>query len=182
MLPPAIQAHLNMHKTKLEERATVKNEGRIWWRYSRPMHKEYYQYHKIWCSYRAKNNTFCLDETSDFIGLTNTTVIFDTDPAQYDIKYVLALLNSKVLNYRYKSIGKQTGSGVFEYFENQVSKLPIPKVEKEAQQPFIDKVDAIIAAKQNGEAASQLERELDTMVYALYGLEEEEITLIEAAT
>ncbi len=182
MLPPEIQAYLSMHKLKLEERATVKNEGRVWWRYSRPMHKDYYYNSKIWCSYRSKNNTFCLDETSDFIGLTNTTVIFDTNPMQYDIKYVLALLNSKVLNYRYKSIGKQTGGGVFEYFENQVSKLPIPKIEKNAQQPFIDKVNAIMQAKQNGADTSQLEQELDEMIYALYGLKEDEIEIIEKST
>lgn len=41
-LPQSIQKHLNEHKQSLKDRATVKNEGRIWWRYSRPMHKEYY--------------------------------------------------------------------------------------------------------------------------------------------
>lgn len=71
-LPAEIQTHLITHQDKLSKRATVKNEGRIWWRYSRPMHKDYYQHHKIWCSYRAKENTFCFDESADFIGLTNT--------------------------------------------------------------------------------------------------------------
>ncbi len=85
-LPAGIQAHLMAHKAKLEARAEIKrNSSRMWWKYSFPMHKEYYQHAKIWCSYRAKSNTFCLDETSDFIGLTNTTVIFDTNPELVDI-------------------------------------------------------------------------------------------------
>ncbi len=128
-LPISIQNYLLENRDFLENRATVKNEGRIWWRYSRPMHKNFYNLNKIWCSYRAKENIFCFDDTKEYIGLTNTTVIFDTND-ELDLKYLLALLNSKTLNFRYKSIGKQTGSGVYEYFENGVGKLPIPKIPK----------------------------------------------------
>lgn len=45
-LPVPIQSHLKKYKDDLENRATVKNEGRIWWRYSRPMHKEFYNLKK----------------------------------------------------------------------------------------------------------------------------------------
>ncbi|HMS27068.1 MAG TPA: Eco57I restriction-modification methylase domain-containing protein [Burkholderiaceae bacterium] len=178
-LPKNIQLHLEAHKTKLENRATVKNEGRAWWRYSRPMHKDYYGNAKIWCSYRAKENTFCLDETSEFIGLTNTTAIFATNK-DIDIKYALALLNSKVLNFRYKSIGKQTGNGIFEYFENQVSKLPIPVITETAQKPFISKVNSILKAKSKGADTYELEQEIDDMVYRLYGLTYDEVKTVES--
>jgi hypothetical protein len=57
----------------------------------------------------------------------------------------LALLNSKLLNFRYKSIGKQTGGGSFEYFPNGVGKLPIPAVDKSKQQPFIDLTDKMLS-------------------------------------
>jgi len=49
------------------------------------------------------------------------------------------------LNYRYKSIGKQTGGGVFEYFANGVGKLPIPVIDLVAQQPFIDLADRMLS-------------------------------------
>ena len=143
-LPDSIKEHLLKNKSILEERATCKNEGRVWWRYSRPMHKEYYHLNKIWCSYRSKTNEFILDESTDYIGLTNTTVIFGDNP-NISLKYLLALLNSSTLNFRYKSIGKQTGSGVYEYFENGVGKLPIPEIPLEAQQPFIDLADKMLS-------------------------------------
>ena len=79
-LDECIKKHLLQNRNILENRATVKNEGRPWWKYSRPMHKEYYKYDKIWCSYRAKQNIFALDTTSECIGLTNTVTIFDTNP------------------------------------------------------------------------------------------------------
>ncbi|MEZ4606614.1 MAG: hypothetical protein R2865_07410 [Deinococcales bacterium] len=43
------------------------------------------------------------------------------------------MLNSQVLNFRYRAIGgigKLTGKGMFEYFENQVGDLPIANLNK----------------------------------------------------
>lgn len=207
-LPQSIQNHLLENKEFLENRATVKNEGRVWWRYSRPMHKEFYGKNKLWCSYRAKENIFCFDDTTEYIGFTNTTVIFDTNE-NLDLKYLLALLNSKALNFRYKSIGKQTGSGVYEYFENGIGKLPIPEIDKEKQQPFIKLVDEILESKQKTKdykilldealhvnnfdreiklkkeieilekQVIECEQKIDAMVYELYGLSEDEVKIVE---
>lgn len=179
-LPESIQDHLLAHRDILEKRATVINEGRTWWRYSRPMHKEYYNLDKIWCSYRAKENIFCFDNTCDYIGLTNTTVIFDTNE-NIDLKYLLALLNSKVLNFRYKSIGKQTGSGIYEYFENGVGKLPIPLIDIKDQKLYIDISNRIIESKKLNNNTDDLEKTLDNMIYDLYHIDEMEREIIESS-
>ncbi|SMP86618.1 Type I restriction enzyme R protein N terminus (HSDR_N) [Epsilonproteobacteria bacterium SCGC AD-308-E02] len=203
-LPSSIQKHLLENRDFLENRATVKNEGRIWWRYSRPMHKELYPLNKIFCSRRAFDNAFVIDCNNNYLAFSNMTTIFDTND-DFDLKYLLALLNSKVLNFRYKSIGKQTGGGSYEYFPNGVGKLPIPKISKEQQAPFINLVDTIISSKEKivkykkhidslnavekieiKEEIEKLEslilnseNEIDTLVYALYGLSEDEIKIVE---
>jgi len=190
-LPVPIQNHLNENRKILKGRATVKNEGRIWWRYSRPMHKEYYDLPKIWCSYRSKENAFIIDESNDFIGLTNTTVIFGTNE-DYSLKYLLALLNSKLLTFRYKSIGKQTGNGVYEYFANGIGKLPIPKADKKTQAKISELVDKIQELKQkeadekNQQLKTMISRQIegidkaiDVAVYELYNLTEDEIKVVE---
>jgi hypothetical protein len=144
-LPSSVQEQLEKHRKKLAGRAEIKrNENSEWWKYTFPLHKEYYHLPKIWCSYRSKNNAFILDETDDYIGLTNTTVIFGTN-SEYSLKYLLALLNSTLLTFRYKSIGKQTGGGVFEYFANGVGKLPIPQISLSEQQPLIDLADRMLS-------------------------------------
>jgi type I restriction-modification system DNA methylase subunit len=190
-LPKIIHEHLLENRATLGKRATVKNEGRIWWRYSRPMHKEFYHLNKIWCSYRSKNNAFVLDESQDFIGLTNTTVIFDTNQ-NYKLKYILALLNSTLLNCRYKSIGKQTGGGVYEYFENGIGKLPIPEISIDEQKAFIDLVDMMMLIQKQlhlaktesdkkiyQQKADIIDEQIDKLVYELYGLTEKEIKIVE---
>ena len=181
-LDQSVKNHLLNNREVLENRATVKNEGREWWKYSRPLHKEFYHLNKLWCSYRGKNNCFAYDDTKQYIGLTNTTVIFDTNP-EINIKYLLALLNSTTLNFRYKSIGKQTGGGVYEYFENGIGKLPIPNISKIQQQPFIELANKIISLKKYDPKSdtTYYEKQINKIVYNLYGLNEEEIKIIEEA-
>jgi type I restriction-modification system DNA methylase subunit len=143
--PASIQNHLLTNRNFLENRADKKRRSTSkWWNYTFAMHKDFYKLNKIWCSYRGNSNAFFLDESSDYIGLTNTTVIFENNP-NVSIKYILALLNSKLLNYRYKSIGKQTGGGVFEYFANGVGKLTIPLILLTAQESFVLIVEKIIS-------------------------------------
>jgi len=182
--------YLNI-KIFLENRADKKRRKTAkWWNYSFPMHKEYYHLDKIWCSYRAKENIFCFDDTKEYIGLTNTTVIFDTND-NLDLKYLLALLNSKVLTFRYKSIGKQTGNGVYEYFENGVGKLPILAIDNEKQKPFINLVDQMLETQKKLHSAQTdsdkkfykqksniLDKQIDKLVYGLYELNDEEIKII----
>jgi hypothetical protein len=178
----SIKEHLYANKQFLENRATVKNEGRLWWKYSRPMHKEYYKYDKIWCSYRGTHNCFGLDTTGEFIGFTNTTVIFATN-ATINIKYILALVNSKLLEYYHKTNNKQTGGGVFEYFPNTVEKYPIPEISFVEQEKFIKLVDKILEQKGNdiSNNITVYETEIDNLVYQLYGLTPEEIALVESS-
>ena len=119
------------------------------------------------------------------------TVIFDTNE-KFDLKYILALLNSKLLTFRYKSLGKQTGNGIYEYFPNGISKLPIPEIPLKEQKPFIELADKMMEL--NKELAScktpkeekllkiQIEKtdgKIDQLVYELYDLTEEEISIIE---
>jgi hypothetical protein len=110
-----------------------------------------------------------LDETGECIGLTNTTVIFDTN-RNYPLKYLLALLNSRLLTFRYQSIGKQTGGGIFEFFANGIGKLPIPSASAKQQAPIIALVSCIMAAKRMGETviADFVDHLIDACVFELY--------------
>jgi hypothetical protein len=191
-LPVSIQNHLNDNRKTLKGRADKKRRPSApWWNYTFPMHKEYYHLPKIWCSYRSKENAFVLDETSNYIGLTNTTVIFGTNH-DYSLKYLLALLNSRLLTFRYKSIGKQTGNGIFEYFSNGIGKLPVPKANKKTQDKIVLLVDKILelkqkkAAEKNQQLKTMISRQIygvdkaiDTAVYGLYNLTEDEIKVVE---
>jgi len=152
-LPEPIQLHLEANKQVLSNRADKKRRAKSkWWNYTFPMHKEHYHMPKLICSRRAHNNAFVLDNVFDYLPFSNMTVLFCTNEA-YRPEYLLALLNSKLLDFRYKSMGKQTGGGSFEYFPNGVSKLPIADASPQQQQSLADKALGMI----------QLNSELDKM-------------------
>jgi hypothetical protein len=159
-LPISIQSHLNKHADILKKRATVSYEGRPWWRYSRPMHKEYYHLPKLICSRRAFDNIFVFDGSFEYMCFSNMTAIFCTNDA-YLPEFVLALLNSKLLNFRYKSIGKQTGGGSFEYFPNGLQKLPIADATPAQQESIAQKAIEMIKANK------ELQKKLSSALHYL---------------
>jgi hypothetical protein len=169
-LPQTIREYLLGHQDILKKRADKKRRTTSkWWNFTFAMHKELYGNQKIWCSYRSNSNIFCLDETKEYIGLTNTTVVFNTNN-NIEFKYILALLNSQVLTYRYSYIGKQTGNGLFEYFENGIRKLPIHVCNHQIQQIIVKIVDYIRLLKVNNSKLTYtyLEQLIDCLVYELY--------------
>ena len=133
---PQARGYLEEHREILEERAAFKRGDCDWWRFTWPLHKERYNAPKIITPYIAPENRFALDATTEFISLTDTTVIFAEDSSP-DLRYLLALLNSKLLNFRYRFIGKAKDYR-YEYFENGIAKIPIHLTDEATTQDLIN--------------------------------------------
>lgn len=177
-LDPAARNYLLSHEDTLRNRADKKRrKSAKWWTFTFPMHIEHYNKDKIWCSYRSPENRFCLDQTGQLIGLTNTTVIFNSNDS-LDFRWLLALLNSECLNFRYRYIGKKTGSGLLEYFENGVSKIPIRLAPEKSQGILGVLVEYVIYLKHEKKRllSSYFEQLIDGLVYELYFPEEIQAT------
>ncbi|MBS1529805.1 MAG: class I SAM-dependent DNA methyltransferase [Bacteroidetes bacterium] len=100
-----------------------------------------------------------------------------------DGKYLLALLNSKLLFYLlYRESNKFRGGYITctkQYFEN----LPIKIISPLMQLPLVERVNSILDIKSRSlkTDTSVIESEIDQLVYQLYGLTEEEIKIVEGA-
>lgn len=116
------------------------------------------------------------------------TVLLDriyylTSKKQDDDKYVLGVLNSKLINYwfeYYYSTTKVRGN-YFDLNGNQIKSIPIAKASIQQKMNLSKIVDIILKTKKSNPHAdtSSLESEIDRLVYDLYGLTEEEIAIIE---
>ena len=95
-----------------------------------------------------------------------------------DLKYLTAVLNSKVVAFWLKNKGKMQGQN-YQLDKEPLLEIPIFKPAENQQQPFINLVDKILAEKKAGNDTRALEREIDLLVYGLYGLSDEEIKIIE---
>lgn len=134
-LPETVRDYLENNREVLSSRASAERGTCEWYALQHPR-KEDGRNHfepKILAPYRAPKNRFSVDETGLLAGIQDTTAIY-LGPKDLDWTYALsAILNSKVLDFRYRAlggIGKLTGKGMFEYFENQIRKLPIPPQEE----------------------------------------------------
>jgi adenine-specific DNA-methyltransferase len=114
--------------------------------------------------------------------MNNLHVITQNNDNNLSLKYLLALLNSKLLDYYHYLLNPEKGEALAEIKKENVAKLPIKVITDQQQKPFIKLVDQILKIKQSDPNAdtSQLEREIDLLVYELYGLTEEEIKIVEA--
>jgi hypothetical protein len=101
----------------------------------------------------------------------------------YHPHYVLGVLNSKITTWYYRANTDEEGKVFAQIKIELLRKVPIPTADQDEQRPIIRLVEKITAAKQrDGEAdTSTFEREIDKLVYALYGLTPEEIQLVEGS-
>jgi hypothetical protein len=96
---------------------------------------------------------------------------------QMDLCYLLGILNSKYASVLLSNLR----GGDYHIYPEHLRNLPIPLVDKERQKPIIALVNKILSAKkENTEAdTTELEGQIDELVYRLYGLEGEEIGVVE---
>jgi adenine-specific DNA-methyltransferase len=138
--------------------------------------KEFVSEKIIWLEISDRGN-FTID--SDGMYLNNSAYFI----SGHSLKYLVAVLNSKLCDFYFFQKTAVIAGGRKRYTKQYVEQNPIPIITEKEQQPFIDKVDQILTLKKDNPAAdtSALEREIDVMVYALYGLTEEEIKIVEGS-
>ncbi|OGW06461.1 MAG: hypothetical protein A2Z59_08370 [Nitrospinae bacterium RIFCSPLOWO2_02_39_17] len=193
---PNINKFLILHKKELSERNEVRKGGYPWYRLERPREKSVYESsEKLVVPYRAENNRFAYDNQQGFNDGGGTYAIVLKDSITISLKYILGILNSKLMNWYYGFIGKPKGKSR-EYFNEPMSKIPIRTIdfnkpsEKAIHDKLVSLVDRIIELhkKKNSLPPSaereRIEREIaftdekiDDIVYGLYGITEEELKI-----
>jgi hypothetical protein len=133
-----------------------------------------------------------LDTNGRYLDKTVHLIISKNDFSWVDLKFVLGLLNSSLMNYLYTDIAQEREGRQFAQVKTTyIKKLPIKILDATEQKPFIDLVDKILFITQdddylqNPDKQAQVEkykRQIDKMVYELYGLTEEEIKIVEGET
>ncbi|TAG51379.1 MAG: hypothetical protein EAZ29_09765 [Runella slithyformis] len=117
-------------------------------------------------------------------------IILDNEVGDIHLKVLLGILNSKLATfYHFNSSPKATKGAFPKILVGDIQNFPLPKsISSAEQQPFIVLVDAILLAKQRNNSTlnnsitqhptTDLEAQIDELVYALYGLTEEEIAVV----
>jgi len=170
---PAIHAHFESLREKLINRY---DQGKYFWELRACAYWEEFQQPKIIYPDIAQGTEFSFDDSGYFLG--NTSYLLPTEEM-----WILGLLNSKAVFWFYTKTSTQIRGGFVRFIAQYVSQIPIPSI-KPAQKASISKlVNQILATKRTNPDAtvSDLEDDIDQMVYLLYGLTPEEIKIVEGA-
>ena len=108
--------------------------------------------------------SYAIVEDNSFINAPSPMIV----PAS---RYLLAILNSKLADYFIRQLGVTRNGGYFEYKPMFIEQLPVPQC-----------LDDSILKEINTNATIKNEKIIDTIVYSLYGLNDEEIQYIEKGT
>lgn len=108
-----------------------------------------------------------------------------------NLKFILGLLNSKISKWYMQNLAYSLSEGAQRWIKQYVEQIPLPPITKENQplaDQIVQKVQEILTLTQSPDfetsqekqqKVKELEREIDQLVYKLYGLTEEEIKVIE---
>jgi len=175
---PVIYKYLKQYQENLEIR---QDKGDHWSNLRNCAYLDEFEKEKILYQEISYKSSFSWDNNKMFVN-QSCYIISNAN------KYVLSLLNSKLINNYFRLISQTLGNGAFRWIKQYVEQIPIPKISLTEQKSFIELVDCILAITKDDDylenpakqtRVHDYERQIDQMVYKLYGLTEEEIKIVE---
>jgi adenine-specific DNA-methyltransferase len=172
---PEISSYLEKQKAKLSQRAIIKegliNKTKCWYEYQQINKTVEYNTEYIIYPNVSFGNNFTLTKGA-VIDMTGFLI-------KSNSRYLLAILNSKLIAFLMNIWSISRRGGYLEYKVQYIEKIPIKNISEKEQKPFIELVEKILAGRKNDNDTTELENQIDQLVYQLYGLTEEEIKIIE---
>ena len=182
---PSIYAHLSNFKEALEKRW---DKGNYWYELRACAYYDLFDKPKIVWGNLTTKSSFALDEKEGYY-VNAPACILPTGS-----KYVLGVLNSKLISYFLRSICAERQGGFIEQKPVYVSQVPIKKPTSQQEAGMMELVGTMLRLNQKlvefggkqTDGRTQLEKEIaetdakiDQLVYVIYGLTEEEKKIIE---
>ena len=197
---PLTWNYLMDNKSYLENRENGKMRGERWYGYGRNQALDVMPLPKIFTPDIAARASFSVDESGEVFftgGVAGGYGILVLP--EYSKEYVLGLLNSKLLEWMIRQTATQMRGGYYSFESRFIRNLPIRTLrlseaaDKAHHDKIVSRVERMLdlhtklAAAKNPNDKTRLEREIeatdrqiDQLVYELYGLTEEEVKIVEA--
>ncbi|GAA8415904.1 class I SAM-dependent DNA methyltransferase [Helicobacter pylori] len=180
---PSIYAHLLSHKDELLKRNKDETGKRYEWyclqRWAASYLQDFEKEKIVYPCIMAKEPCFVYEEKGFYAPAPANIITGD----KTEIQYLTALLNSKCIYFAMRQF--YMGGGIEgELKTNNLERIPIPQITPKNQElahKITDCAERILKTKEKDPKANtqELEQKIDTLVYQLYNLTDEEIKIIE---
>ncbi|MBF0556243.1 MAG: Eco57I restriction-modification methylase domain-containing protein, partial [Nitrospirae bacterium] len=174
-LYPAIFEHLKQFELRAKKRD---DQGKNWWNLRSCVYYKDFEKEKVVWIELVDDGRFAYVEPGIYTEATTFLMTFEHP------KYLVGLMNSKIVNWYFDGICGESGVGTNRWKKFYVEAIPLPIITTTTQQlatSIESLVDRILTTKKDNPKAdtAALEKQIDEMVYALYGLTPEEIAIVE---
>ncbi len=164
-----------------------------WWQIVHPLEFKYFEKPKIITPNLSSGNKFVLDEEGYFVE-HDCYIITLKNSDLIEHKYILALLNSKAVEFFFKQKSPMFSGGYYKYHTQYLNTIPIPEANNSLKNKIAGLVDSIVKQKKRllsldnklTDEKARLEKEIqkiddeiDQEVYKIYGITKEEQRIIE---
>lgn len=174
---PSLKKHLDEFYPQLEKRA---DKGITPYNLRNCAYIEEFEKEKIVYPETTQGAYFVYDNNGIFLEKTAFFLVCE------NLKYLQGLLSSNLVTYYYKNFSQGCKLGIkgYQYNKHALENLPIPKINSKNQKTadeLATLVDEILKAKEQDKNADTKiqEDKINTLVYKLYNLTEDEIKIIE---
>ncbi|EIB5881591.1 Eco57I restriction-modification methylase domain-containing protein [Campylobacter coli] len=181
---PALKQYLSQFLPHIEqsgEKGCRKKTSNKWFETQDNIaYYEEFEKEKIVWNRISSDLCFSYDNQKNFILDSMFSITFYSN---INLKYLIANLNSSISKFWIKNNAATLGDGIYGA-KIYIEKLPIPKINSKNEKiadELINLVDEILKAKEQDKNANtqKLENKINSLVYKLYNLNEEEIKIIE---
>jgi len=168
---PSVYNWMRQYRKQLIKRY---DQGKYFWELRSCKYWFSFEGNKIIYPDIAQRSEFTFDENGYY--LVNTLYLMPCET-----KWLLGVLNSALIWWFYYQISNQIRGGFVRFIAQYVSQIPIPPSTSVQQSEIEKRVENILALKKKNPESdvSELETEIDQLVYKLYGLTPDEIAIVE---
>jgi len=165
---PAIAAHLLGYAEKARARY---DKGQYWWELRACDYYDEFDFKKIVIPAIVKSASYGYDCEGYYSN--DKTAIIPTEDL-----FLLALLNSKVIDFYLKQIASTKQNGYYEYKPVYVSQLPIRVPDIDTHNIISSHVKKIFSENSSSTIKADIEQEIDELIFALYSITDDERIII----
>jgi len=175
---PRTWEYLKSHSSELKKRQAVVRSGNLWWSPVRPRSPRTMLRPKIVSPHLILLPKFGLDEQGIY-AVSRSPVLFSKGPsAETEIlRFMLAVLNSTVAYWQIANESHKYSHGYAMLEVKTLKKLRVPHPAV-CPPKIMNRIQRLVQKRISEQGSLETERELDTLIAGLYGLEPEERAVI----
>jgi hypothetical protein len=200
---PLAWDYLNRNKKILENREKGKFKDAQWYRFGRTQNLGMWEQPKLMIPYMITELAAYLDQSDNyyFINVTTGGYGITGDESSGSLTYLCGLLNSRLLDFYFKRVSTPFHGGYFAANKQYIEQLPIRPIDFSSSTDtaihghmvkLVDQMIDLRAQLSNAKTPHENEalqrqidatdKQIDQLVYQLYGLTDEEIKIVEGAS